>query len=142
MKTSFVQAIQYHQLKTEKHYKALGEKIADNTQGYYGLQDSPHTYEEGRLIYLSMPPSSYAKTANLVNKYLRPQLGRPWMRVVLEKPFGSDLESAEKLALDLEQYFSSQETYRIDHYLGKPVVKQILPFRCAYFVNFHNIYLY
>lgn len=103
--------------------------LDENTQSVYGLTGSPNTYEEGRLIYLSIPPSSYAKTSKYVHQYLRPKVGRPWFRVVLEKPFGRDLASAEKLAKKLEGYFDENEIYRIDHYLGKAVVKQILPFR-------------
>lgn len=103
--------------------------LDENTQSIYGLTGSPVTYEEGRLVYLSIPPSSYAKTSKYVNKYLRPKVGRPWFRVVLEKPFGRDLESAKKLAKELEGYYDENEIYRIDHYLGKAVVKQILPFR-------------
>lgn len=85
--------------------------------------------EAGRLVYLSIPPSSYPETSKLVNQYLRPKIGRPWFRVVLEKPFGRDLVSAKKLAAALESHFDEDEIYRIDHYLGKAVVQEILPFR-------------
>ena len=101
----------------------------ENTQSVYGLQGSPVTYEEGRLVYMAIPPSTYAKTAKYVDAYLRPRVGRPWMRVMMEKPFGRDLESAEALSAELGEYFDENEIYRIDHYLGKTVVKQILPFR-------------
>ena len=129
MKKHFVESTQFHQLKTEEHYKSLGDKIAENTQTMYALNEGHYNYEEGRLVYLSIPPGSYTKTANLVNKQLRPKVGRPWFRVVLEKPFGHDSDSAKLLASKLSKSFEEEEMYRIDHYLGKSIVKLILPFR-------------
>ena len=55
--------------------------------------------------------------------------GSNWIRVLFEKPFGSDLNSAVALHNKLAQYLKEDEIYRIDHYLGKSGVKQILPFR-------------
>jgi len=129
LKIKFAEATQYHRLKTERDFKELSEKLYENTQSMYGLMGSPVTLEQGRLIYMSIPPSTYSKTALYVDKYLRPKVGRPWFRVVLEKPFGHDLESAQKLSDQLTKYFNESEVYRVDHYLGKTVVKQILPFR-------------
>ena len=107
----------------------LGEMLQENTQSVYGLQGSAVSLEEGRLVYLSIPPSTYGRTARHVHAHLRPRVGRPWMRVVLEKPFGRDLESAEALSKELAEFFEEKEIYRVDHYLGKTVVKQMLPFR-------------
>ncbi len=129
LKKQFIESTQFHQLKTEKHYEDLASKIAENTQTMYALTETHYNYEEGRLIYLSIPPGSYAKTAHLVNKHLRPKVGRPWFRVVLEKPFGHDSESAALLATKLANNFDEEEMYRIDHYLGKSIVKLIFPFR-------------
>jgi glucose-6-phosphate 1-dehydrogenase len=129
-KTKFIESISYQQLKTERDFKTLGEKLYENTQSVYGIEPgSPNTYESGRLIYMSIPPSTYAATAKYTDQYLRPKIGRPWFRVVIEKPFGHDINSAKQLAADLKQYFLETELYRIDHYLAKTVVKQILPFR-------------
>jgi hexose-6-phosphate dehydrogenase len=129
-KKQFVEAIQCHQLKTERDFQSLADKLYENTQSVYGIEPgSPNTYERGRLIYMSIPPSTYAVTAKYINAYLRPKIGRPWFRVVIEKPFGHDIDSAQNLAADLQKYFSETELYRIDHYLAKTVVKQILPFR-------------
>ena len=129
MKKYFIESIQFHQLKTEEHYELLATKIADNTQTMYALVENHYTFEVGRLVYLSIPPGSYAKISQLVNKHLRPKIGRPWFRVVLEKPFGHDSDSARLLASKLAKCFSEEELYRIDHYLGKSIVKLILPFR-------------
>ncbi len=128
-KKSFIESIQFHQLKTEKHYEELANKMKENTRTRYAIPDDHYTYEEGRLIYLSIPPSAYTKTASYVNRHLRPRVGRPWFRVVLEKPFGRDSESARTLAEKMSKSFKEEEIYRIDHYLGKAIVKLILPFR-------------
>lgn len=129
-KKQFVEAIQFQQLKTERDFQTLADKLYENSQSIYGIEPgSPNTYERGRLIYMSIPPSTYAVTAKHIHAYLRPKIGRPWFRVVVEKPFGHDIDSARNLAADLGQYFSEAELYRIDHYLAKTVVKEILPFR-------------
>ncbi len=104
-------------------------QMSENTRTMYAIPDDHYTFEEGRLVYLSIPPAAYAKTASYVNKHLRPRVGRPWFRVVLEKPFGQDSESARGLAEKLSKSFKEEEIYRIDHYLGKAIVKLILPFR-------------
>jgi len=129
-KTKFVESVQYQRLKTERDFVTLSELLYENTQSIYGMEPgSAVTYEHGRLIYMAIPPSAYAVTAKYVNSYLRPKVGRPWMRIVLEKPFGHDLASAKALAKDMAMYFSETEIYRIDHYLGKATVSQMLSFR-------------
>ena len=129
MKKDFVEAVQYVQLKSEKNYQKLSELIAENTLSFYGNQAHQVSFEQARLVYLSIPPSAYKKSSKWVDKYLRPQLGRPWFRVVYEKPFGHDYASALNLANEINQYFKDDEVYRVDHYLGKDIVKLILPFR-------------
>src|SRR6185295_17506020 len=52
-----------------------------------------------------------------------------WRRVIIEKPFGSDLESAQALNRDIQQVLKEDQIYRIDHYLGKETVQNILVFR-------------
>ena len=129
MKKQFIECVQYVQLKNEKHYEKLASLIAENTLSLYGNQANQVSYEQGRLVYLSIPPTQYKKTSMYVDKYLRPQLGRPWFRVVFEKPFGRDKSSAVSLADSLGKYFKEEEIYRVDHYLEKDIVKLILPFR-------------
>jgi len=129
-KKKFIESVQYHRLKTERDFVKLSDLLYENTQSMYGIQPgSAVTYETGRLIYMAIPPSSYAVTAKYVHTYLRPKIGRPWMRVVLEKPFGQGLDSAKALAKDMSVHFNEIEIYRIDHFLGKPTVSQMLPFR-------------
>jgi glucose-6-phosphate 1-dehydrogenase len=86
-----------------------------------------------RLFYLAMPPASYGgilvglRDAGLVH----PPGGSPWSRVVIEKPFGRDLASARELNRVVAGVLDEGQTFRIDHYLGKETVQNILVFRFA-----------
>ena len=80
------------------------------------------------LFYLSTQPSQYGITAKGIGAAGLAH-GNGWRRIVIEKPFGHDLESARALSLELHEVFSESELYRIDHYLGKETVQNILAFR-------------
>ncbi len=80
------------------------------------------------LFYLSTQPSQYAPAAIGIGKAGIAR-GNGWRRLVVEKPFGHDLASARKLSDELHEYFGESEVYRIDHYLGKETVQNILAFR-------------
>lgn len=121
VKDQFLKLTRYRQLKTAENYTALHQDIL-TTLAEEGL------HEAGRLFYLSVPPFAYADIARNINGSCRPPPGA-WLRVVLEKPFGHDYESAEKLANVMQTFFREEEIYRVDHYLGKQTVEQILPFR-------------
>ncbi len=80
------------------------------------------------LFYLSTQPSQYAEAvAGLGSVHL--EQGKGWRRVVVEKPFGHDLASAKQLSADIHKVFPEADVYRIDHYLGKETVQNILAFR-------------
>ncbi|MBM3785210.1 MAG: glucose-6-phosphate dehydrogenase [Acidobacteria bacterium] len=82
------------------------------------------------LFYLSTQPSHYATAAEgLGNAGLARAAGGAWRRLVVEKPFGHDQSSAKDLELALHRHFSEEQIYRIDHYLGKETVQNILAFR-------------
>ena len=88
-----------------------------------------------RLLYLSLPPSVFPMalkalhSANLVGAPTRSP--GTWARVIIEKPFGRDLESARALNALTQSMLNEDETYRIDHYLGKETVQNTLFFRFA-----------
>lgn len=86
--------------------------------------------EIGRIFYLSVPPSACTGIVQKIHKHGRPE-SDAWLRVVLEKPFGSDLSSAKHVVSNLSEHLPEDQIYRVDHYLGKPGVKQILAFRQA-----------
>ncbi|HXH84646.1 MAG TPA: glucose-6-phosphate dehydrogenase [Candidatus Tectomicrobia bacterium] len=84
-----------------------------------------------RLFYCATPPSVYADiVANLGASGLAAEDGG-WRRIVVEKPFGHDLASARALNRQLVGVFREEQVYRIDHYLGKETVQNILVFRFA-----------
>jgi glucose-6-phosphate 1-dehydrogenase len=97
-------------------YAALAEKIAA-------------TGQRNILFYLSTQPSHYG---SVVDGLAAAGLNRGapgWRRIVVEKPFGHDLDSARALNAHLQQVFAERDTYRIDHYLGKETVQNIFGFR-------------
>lgn len=115
LKEQFLRLSQYRQLKTTEDYQGLVKDIEQQLQEE-GL------VEAGRLFYLSVPAFAYADIADKVNGSCRPSSGA-WLRVVLEKPFGHDYKSAQILASQLGSSLKDDEMYRIDHYLGKQVMK-------------------
>jgi glucose-6-phosphate 1-dehydrogenase len=86
-----------------------------------------------RVYYLATPPQSFAViAANLARAGLaHDAAARGFRRIVLEKPFGRDRESALQLDRTLAEHFEENETFRIDHYLGKETVQNILVLRFA-----------
>jgi glucose-6-phosphate 1-dehydrogenase len=105
---------------------------------YERLRESVDAIDEERgtggnvIFYLSIPPSLFGEVvrqlgeAGLVN-----EVGGRFRRVVIEKPFGRDLESARALDAEVGKVLSERQVYRIDHYLGKETVQNIMVFRFA-----------
>jgi glucose-6-phosphate 1-dehydrogenase len=110
--------------------------------------DQPETYERLRaalaaldekwgtqgsyLFYLAVPPSQFAPIVKqLGDAGLTRQERGAWRRVVIEKPFGHDLDSARQLNREIREVIDESQIYRIDHYLGKETVQNILAFRFA-----------
>jgi glucose-6-phosphate 1-dehydrogenase len=83
------------------------------------------------IFYLAIAPRHYGAVAQHLAANGLHEQGQGWSRLVVEKPFGFDLESAEILDERLHRYFSEDQIYRIDHYLGKSTVQNILVFRFA-----------
>jgi glucose-6-phosphate 1-dehydrogenase len=83
-------------------------------------------------FYLSIPPKAFQEVCEQLQKsgLARPQQGR-WSRVVIEKPFGHDLQSARELNAVVNSVFPEEAVFRIDHYLGKETVQNILALRFA-----------
>src|SRR5699024_8666591 len=83
-------------------------------------------------FYFSIPPSAFpVVTKQLARSGLAESEDDAWRRVVIEKPFGHDLESAQELNEIVNQVFSEESVFRIDHYLGKETVQNILAVRFA-----------
>src|SRR5581483_5682715 len=85
-----------------------------------------------RLFYLATPPAGFAPIGrHLGNSGLAREEDGPWRRVVIEKPFGTDLASARALNQELLSILKEDQIFRIDHYLGKETVQNILVLRFA-----------
>ena len=92
---------------------------------------------KNRLFYLAVPPSEFGpiveglRSSRLVIPPAQERQGGPWTRVVFEKPFGHDLASAQALNETIASAFDESQVFRIDHYLGKETVQNLLVFRFA-----------
>ncbi|MBN1864560.1 MAG: glucose-6-phosphate dehydrogenase [Victivallales bacterium] len=113
-----------------------GEYAADT--GYRYLLDRMAAARGGgvsadRLFYLALPPEMFSIVSKRLseNSLALPEEDARCSRVIVEKPFGRDRESSDELIGELKKYFTESQTYRIDHYLGKEIVQDILVFRFA-----------
>jgi glucose-6-phosphate 1-dehydrogenase len=94
--------------------------------------DDQRKTQGNRIFYLATAPEFFGLIANQLAQanQARPE-GRGWTRIIVEKPFGHDLESARALNTQLASVFEEHQIYRIDHYLGKETVQNLLAFRFA-----------
>jgi glucose-6-phosphate 1-dehydrogenase len=95
--------------------------------------DDLDTGDGNRLFYLAAVPAVFPDIIAALGSYGRPATApdRGWTRIVIEKPFGHDLESAQALDRLCHLYFDESQIYRIDHYLGKETVQNLLALRFA-----------
>jgi len=84
-----------------------------------------------RLFYLSTPPALYPVIVAQLGRAGLHRHPQGWTRLIIEKPFGHDLASAQALNVQVHAVFDEDQVYRIDHYLGKETVQNILAFRFA-----------
>jgi glucose-6-phosphate 1-dehydrogenase len=122
----------------KKIFYVCGDLDADATYGAIEktLADSGMPAGSGRLFYLAVPPSVYTQAIMELSKSgVAPRVespsARPWIRVVIEKPFGNSLDSARALNATVGKAFAEHQVYRIDHYLGKETVQNLLVLRFA-----------
>ncbi|HZE60516.1 MAG TPA: glucose-6-phosphate dehydrogenase [Burkholderiales bacterium] len=81
-----------------------------------------------RVLYLALPPAAFPGTIQALGE-AGLNRSKGWTRLVIEKPFGHDLASARRLNALVHRYFDEPQVYRIDHYLGKETVQNLLAFR-------------
>ncbi len=122
----------------ERLYYTSGDVTrADDYAGILRLvHEVERTHQTGgnRVFYLSTPPSVYEEiltTLERLELVRAPGRGAGWHRVIIEKPFGHDLSSARHLNQVVEQVLGEESIFRIDHYLGKETVQNMLVFRFA-----------
>ncbi len=117
---SFKRRVFYRQgnYAEEKDYSALEKELS-------ALEDG----EANRLYYLAIPPTFIEHVVRNLGHAGMLRTNGSWKRVVVEKPFGQNLESAQQLNRSLHQHLAENQIYRIDHYLGKETVQNVLVFR-------------
>ncbi|CAL5325632.1 hypothetical protein CsSME_00004943 [Camellia sinensis var. sinensis] len=127
--SKFLQLIRYvsGSYDSEEGFQLLDKEISKH-------EFSKNTKEGSsrRLFYLALPPSVYPSVCKMIRNYCmnKSDLGG-WTRIVVEKPFGKDLDSSEQLSAQIGELFDEQQIYRIDHYLGKELVQNLLVLRFA-----------
>ena len=121
---SFLSSVSYVKVDFSKQedFKNLGQKLQE-------LDNNRHI-PGNRIFYCATPPPTYQTIAQQLQA-ANLNAGPGFHRIVVEKPFGSDLKSARELTHTLQQAFPEDSVYRIDHYLGKETVQNILAFRFA-----------
>ena len=124
---------------TDQEWQDFASHVAYVKRGYT-LEDFTHLNqflddwqgEDGnRMYYMATPPDAFPNIIDLLGKSKQLKEEKGWRRVVIEKPFGTDLESAKKLNHQIHKVLNEKQIYRIDHYLGKETVQNILVARFA-----------
>ena len=118
----FSERLQYHQgdIGESQCYVQLAE-----------LLNEKNNFPKNIAFYLSISPADFGTVMEMLsnNHLFNEDVG--WRRVIIEKPFGYDLDSAEALQKRISHYLREEQIYRIDHYLGKGMVQNVLVFRFA-----------
>jgi len=116
----FLQMCFYHagQYDDKKEFLQLHEALKEHESG-----------PSNRIFYMALPPDVFLTAARAIQPEAMSATG--WNRVIIEKPFGRDYESALQLGDDLADIFDEDQMYRIDHYLGKEMVQNVLTTRFA-----------
>jgi glucose-6-phosphate 1-dehydrogenase len=123
-KAWLLQRVHYHagDVSDRKTYEQVAERLAEI--------DEKYGTEGNHLYYLAVAPNLFGpEVQHLGAVGLAAETEGRWRRVIIEKPFGRDLDSARDLNRQLSQVLTERQTYRIDHYLGKETVQNILAFR-------------
>lgn len=108
----------------------------DREESFSALEEVLKKLEAGakechRGFYLALPPSTYEMVTRLLRQHCYGQEGKGWTRMIIEKPFGHNLETSNALSQHLSTLWQEEELYRIDHYLGKEMVKNVMILRFA-----------
>ncbi|HVH51674.1 MAG TPA: glucose-6-phosphate dehydrogenase [Gaiellaceae bacterium] len=118
-------------LAENMHYVATDFADAGGEKRLAKLLEQLDTERElggNRVYYLAVPPPAFPTIVDVLGKE---RTAKGWTRLIVEKPFGHDLESAKQLNAMLLEHFTENEIFRIDHYLGKETVQNMLALRFA-----------
>lgn len=129
------------QFATDKESKEYGDLLLEKTRFVSGDLNDPKTYiqlkkildpNRNHIFYMAVPPQFFLPIIEQLGQTgLTGESGAYSRRVIIEKPFGHDLESAQKLNADILKILQERQVFRIDHYLGKETVQNLLAFRFA-----------
>ncbi|MCF8130542.1 MAG: glucose-6-phosphate dehydrogenase (NADP(+)), partial [Deltaproteobacteria bacterium] len=125
---TFARLLHYHPIEYDDpvSFEGLGVRLSE--------LDREFGTGGNKLFYLAIPPNLYQSTAKMLGRAglsTEDRKDRKWARIIVEKPFGRDLKSAIALDRTLHRYFQEHQIFRIDHYLAKETVQNILMFRFA-----------
>lgn len=125
-------AARWEQFASRLHYH---RSEFDQAEGYPSLAARIDQLNSGaagnRLFYLATPPDAYPAIVRHLGEAGLNHNPAGWARIIIEKPFGRDLQSAVALNEEVHQVFAEDQVYRIDHYLGKETVQNLIVFRFA-----------
>lgn len=128
---------QWQAFSKSLHYRSIDysdlSSFQELAKSLRDLDDKNGT-QGNRIFYLAIPPSIYESIAQMLGRSglsTEGQKGNGWSRIVVEKPFGRDLATAMTLDQSLHEYFKEYQIYRIDHYLAKETVQNMLMLRFA-----------
>lgn len=121
----FCNILFYHELgdDQDEDYAPLKNRITELNQN--------HGTDNNYIFYFSVPPAAYRPIAKNIYKQDLHKEEDGWKRLIIEKPFGYSLETARSLNNELHRYFKEPQIFRIDHYLGKETVQNLLVTRFA-----------
>jgi 6-phosphogluconate dehydrogenase len=118
----FLAIIRYHEGPTYGDIDSYG-RLKTQVDEFEASMPSQKHYN--RLFYFAIPPGVFAETALAIKQTCMQDDGKGWTRLIVEKPFGRDLQSFEELNKELSAHFTEDHIYRIDHYLGKEMVQNL-----------------
>jgi glucose-6-phosphate 1-dehydrogenase len=129
-----IAADEWERFAQRLYYRALDLSCADSYPGFAKALEQierQNGVAEKRLFYMATMPELFVPTVESIARagLVPDRRSKAWLRVVFEKPFGHDLESARELSRRLQRLLREEQIYRIDHYLGKETVQNILLFR-------------
>ncbi|MDF2152268.1 glucose-6-phosphate dehydrogenase [Vibrio sp. CAU 1672] len=121
---AFIDHLHYQTINTSdpQDYSKLAVRLGQ-------LADEYRFEQQNVLFYLATPPSLYSVIPSSLAAHGLNCEANGWKRLIIEKPFGYDLQSARRLDREIHQHFHEHQIYRIDHYLGKETVQNLLVLR-------------
>ncbi|CAN5519686.1 glucose-6-phosphate dehydrogenase [soil metagenome] len=122
--------------RTWAHKTVYYEKLGEDTDISSAMSRAADIEREAdlggnRVYYLAIPPFAFPDTIEALGQSDEGHKREGWTRLVIEKPFGKDLESAHELNDLIHRHFTEEQVFRIDHYLGKETVQNLMVFRFA-----------